>query len=373
MSEMVAFQETMVWVESRNTSEPRPTAIGLYDSKGREKGTFTLELREFSPAHVLVQISGNPKLEPLRNELEQRFGKPLRQLRDNARKLEKIAGITIIPRPNEEYAEWEVKATLGHTVFNNRYDLTEDTRRLIEACAGLPNPYFIFVRLAIAKAIADRLKALNRALAISRGHRDKLHVTSIGRREDFELGVKFPVMDGFHLIDAEDSPRLYGFPSPVSPMGLSSIAISEYQRFHYGFRRELFLLFAKKRELHLEDRNIESFAKRGPDVVLSVLNELGIVHTEHGYRFCKLPLSLLRAISRYTSLKHPEATLLDLRLVLREEFCVLVDPSDIEKIGSEFGVRPKRFLAESGHESFIRRLEYAGIIKIQPDGEAVLA
>jgi len=372
MSEMIAFQERSIWLKTKKTSELRPTAIGLYDSKGKESGTFTLELREFSPAHVLVQISSDPKLEPLRDELERAFGRPLQELRDNARNLEKTARIAIIPRPDERYAEWEVKATLGHTIFNEKYNLVRETRDLIQACVDLPNPYFTFVRLVIAKAIADRLKALSRSLEISRGQQDKLRVTSIGRGEDFDLTVKFPAMRNFCLINAEDSPRLYGFPSPDSPMGLSSMAISEYQRFHYALRRELFLQFANKRKLSVDNQDVENFAKRGPDVVLSVLDRLGIAHTEYGYRFCKLPLSILRAVSRYTSLKHPEATLLDLRLVLREEFCVFVDPSDIEAIGSEFRVRPRRFLAESGYDGFVRRLEYAGIIRIQPDGEAIL-
>lgn len=355
--------------------QKRPSALGIYDLKQRkELSTFTLELREYSPSHILTLIPEDRRLKRLKRRLELTLGN-MNELLGPVESIEKHAGISVLPKPSGPWARFEVRSLLKGSVVDEDFRVSDSGELLIEACRNSPNPFFTFAHLALTKAVANRIQALSDALSLISP--DEFWVWRMDKddmEDRYKITIKHPILvDRFYMINIEEPPGLFAFPVVSTPMCISNASVYDYYKFHYLLRKKICHTFLKKNYPEQAKFSvIERFATRGLRAIFGVLGKLGIFQRSRGYRFFRFPTSLLRALAWYAMLKHPKGTLEDFRKVLRDDFRIAMHPRDIEKIKLLGASKHLSTLVESNYAKFVKRLQYAGIIEVQPDGEAIL-
>ena len=350
----------------------RPTAFGIYDLDTRkELHTLTLELREYTPSYILSVIPVARKLRRLKRRLEEQTG-PMDVMLQPIKTFEEQTDISVIPKPSGSWASFEVTSLLKGTIIDEKSNVTTDGELLIGACQGSPNEFFTFSNLLLMKAVADRMKALSEALSL---WGEKIPVHRMDRRNEiYRIELDIPILiSKFYLLNVEEPPGLFISPFINAPICLSNLMYSEYYKYHYLLRQKVVQGFLKRNYPdEVTPRKIENFARRSLNAIFGVLGKLGVLQRRQGYRYYRFPTSILRSVARYTLLKHPNATVSDFRSVLRDDFQILIHPRDIERLRIHGKTKLQSSMAESNYAKFVRRLEHAGILEIQPDGEAIL-
>jgi len=350
----------------------RPTALGIYDLDSRDElYTFTLEIREYSPPYILSVIPVARKLARLKRSLEEQMG-PMDVMLRPLKAFEERTDVSVIPKPSGSWASFEVTSLLKGTIIDEESNVTPNGDLLIGACHGSPNEFFTFSNLLLTKAVADRMKALSEALNLW-GQEIPVHRMD-RENEVYIIDLDMPILvSKFYMLNVEEPPGLFISPFINAPICLSNLMYSEYYKYHYLIRKNIVYDFLNRNYPNeITPRKIENFARRSLNVVFGVLRKLGVLQRNQGYRFYRFPTSILRSIAWYTLLKHPNATLSDFRSVLRDDFQIVVHPRDIERLKIQGKTKLQSSVAESNYAKFIRRLEHAGILEIQPDGEAIL-
>lgn len=350
----------------------RPTALGIYDLVSRkELYTFTLELREYTPSHILSVIPVARKLRRLKRRLEEQMG-PMDVMLRPVKAFEERTEISVVPKPSGPWASFEVTSLLRDTIIDKESNVTPNGELLIVACQGSPNEFFTFSNLLLTKAVADRMKALSEVLNL---WGQKILVHRMDKEDEiYNIDLDTPILvSKFYLLNVEEPPGLFISPFINAPICLSNLMYSEYYKYQYLIRKKICYDFLDRNYPNeVTPRKIENFARRSLRAVFRVLGKLGVLQRTQGYRFYRFPTSILRSIARYTLLKHPNATLSDFRFVLRDDFQIVVHPRDIERLEIRGETKLQSSITESNYAKFVRRLEHAGILKIQPDGEAIL-
>lgn len=359
-----------------------PGSIGIYDKKtGEQKATCTVEMRVYRPGYIIegIQLSAKarwtPKLKKLKKYLESKYPKkissyikPIRNVGNTLNRPE----FRILPKLGKRHKRWEIESLLGPTIINSRHDVTGEGERIVNACRDAPDPYLEFERLCLMKGIADRLHGLSEVAKLLRDNSARMFdMSNLSDLKSFQIDVIKPIINDFYLIDVEDTPTLYSLPSPNTAVFVSNFMISEYYRFHYSLRKEVFSAFKSSVDESFTPRQIHSFANRIR--VLDQLKDLEIYRQEKGFRFFRVPTNLLRTLARYTLSRQRHALLDHFLQDLKKEFRIIVEPQDLKGIypfslSAEF----VRAFYESNFIMFVERLKHAGIVEIEPDGEVVL-
>lgn len=359
-----------------------PASIGIYDKKtGEQKATCTVEMRVYRPGYIIegIQLSARakrtPKLKKLKKYLESKYPKkislylkPIRNIGNTLNQPE----FGILPKLGEGHKRWEIESLLEPTLINSKYEITGEGERIVEACSGAPDQYLEFERLCLMKGIADRLHGLSEIAKLLQTSPARIFdMSNPSDLKSFKIDVIKPTINDLYLINVEDAPALHSFPSPNTTIFISNFTISEYHRFHYSLRKEVFRVFKQSAGQSFTPKQIHIFANRIR--VLDQLKDLEIYRQEKGFRFFRVPTNLLRALARYTLSHHPRASLDHFLQDLKKEFRIIVKPQDIREIYS-FSLAAESITAfhESNFSMFVERLEHAGIVEIEPDGEVVL-
>jgi hypothetical protein len=350
----------------------RPTAFGIYDKdSSKELHGFTLEIREYSPSYILSVIPVARKLRRLKRKLEDQMG-PMDTMLRPVKAFEEQTDVSVIPKPSGAWANFEVTSLLKGTIIDEKSSVTPNGELLIGACQDSPNEFFTFSNLILTKAIADRMKALSEALGLC-GEEILAHRMD-KENEVYRIHLDAPILiSKFYLLNVEEPPGLFMSPFINAPICLSNLMYSEYYKYHYLIRKKIVHAFLNRNYPNeVTPRTIENFARRSLNAIFGILRKLRVLHHAQGYRYFRFPTSLLHSIARYTLLKHRNATLNHFRFVLRNDFNILVHPQDIKRLEVHGRTRLQSSVAESNHAKFVKRLEHAGILEIQPDGEAIL-
>jgi len=362
-----------------------PSSIGIYEKgSGKQEKTCTLEMRVYRPGYVIEGISLSAeirkrqrrKLAGVKELLEKEFDKTisdyLRPLREMDRKLDSV-GLGLLPKLSEPYKKWEVETLLEHTIVDEGGRVTEKGKRIVEACKSAFDPFLEFERLCLLKGIADRLDGLTDVLRIlpKWGPAEIYNVTKPTELKSCKAEIIKPAIDEFYMVEIEDNPGLYSFPSTNTAVFLSNFSMAEYYRLHYSLRKEIFKIYARQTSTTLTPDRLHRFAGRIRAVEL--LRNLEIYKMEEGYRFARLPTNLLRTLARYSLSKKHDVSFDSFLLDLKKEFRTIVSPEDLREVYT-FDPTSDHVEAffESNFDMFLARLSHAGIADVKPDGEVVL-
>jgi hypothetical protein len=364
---------------------PTPSSIGIYDKQsGRQEKTCTLEMRVYRPGYIIEGISLSAKpgkrsrrtLVGLKELLEKEFDRTiadhLRPLYEMDKKLGSF-GLGLLPKLGENYKKWEVRTLLEHTIIDDSGHITNVGKRIVEACKSALDPYLDFERLCLLKGIADRLDGLTEIVKHlpNSGPAEIYNVTKSTELKLCKIEPVKPTISEFYLIEVEDNPGLYSFPSTNAALILSNLSIADYHRFHYSLRREIFKTYATQKGISLKPDKLHRQA--GRIRVIELLKNLEIYKMEEGYRFIRFPITLLRTLARYTLSKKHDASFDNFLLDLKKDFRMIGSPEDLGKI-YPFILTSNHIEAffESNFNMFLTRLLHAGIADVKPDGEVVL-
>jgi len=364
---------------------PAPTSIGVYDKDSKkQKKTCTLEMRVYRPGYIIDGISlstetrrrSQGKLTHIKELLETKFEatvldylKPLRDLHEILLRHD----LSFLPKVGSKYKEWEVRTLLEHTIIDERGDITEMGKKVVEACKSASDPYLEFERLCLLKGIADRMEGLTEILnnLSNSGSIDIFNMSESSKSESYDVVLLKPIINNFYLVNVEETPALYSFPSINSVVLLSNLSISEYYRFHYSLRKEIYKIYMHQKKATLEPGKVHKFAIKMRTIDL--LKNLEVYKMEEGYRFLRFPTNLLRTLARYSLSKMAKASFDRFLLDLKEDFRIIVHPEDLKKI-YPFTLASYDIEAfyEFNFSMFLDRLIHAGIAEVEPDGEVVL-
>ena len=362
-----------------------PTSIGIYEKEsGKSKKTCTLEMRVYRSGYIIEGISLSAKMrrrskrrllgvkELLEKEFDGTISEYLKPLRAMDKKLGSFS-LGLLPKLGENYKRWEVETLLEHTIIDERGRITYTGKRIIEACKSASDSYLEFERLCLLKGIADRLDGLTDIVRLlpGSGPAEIYNVTKPTELKSYKAEIIKPTINEFYMVDIEDNPGLYSFPSTNTAMFLSNLSIAEYYRFHYSLRKEIFKIYAHHTGTTLKPDRLHRFAGRIRTIEL--LKNLDIYRMAEGYRFVRFPTNLLRTLARYSLSKRHDVTFESFLLDLKKGFRMIVSPEDLRKV-YQFTLTSDHIEAffESNFDMFLARLLQAGIADVKPDGEVVL-
>lgn len=379
--EIIGYKESTL-----PSGQRTPTSIGVYSKEtGEELKTCTLEMRVYRPGYILqgIELSANAGRRALRKLLnlslllEKEFGKspieylkPIKNVDNKLKQLDTSLGL--LPKLGDRHKKWEVESLLEHTVVDEKFRVTTDGRKLVKACKIAPDPYIEFERLCLLKGIADRLKGLsNVAKIVSSGTSEVWDMTDRSNPRSYQVEMVKPMFNDYYLVDVEDAPTLYSFPSPNSPVFISNMLIGEHFRFHYSLRKEIYKTHLQARDQSSTSSKLHRFA--GRIRTINLLKNLNIYRVEQRYRFIGLPTNLLKTLAMYTLSRKGDISVENFLSHLKKEFFIVVSPDDLKSIYpfSMFSNCPEAFF-KSNFDMFIKRLVHAGIVEVKPDGEVAL-
>lgn len=379
--DIIGFKESTLPSGART-----PTSIGVYNKKtGKQLKTCTLEMRVYRPGYILQGIelsatAGRRSLRKLLNLgllLEKEYGKapdeylnPVKNVDNKLKQLDTRLGL--LPKLGDRHKRWETESLLEQTVVDEKFKVTENGKKLVEACRIAPDPYIEFERLCLLKGIADRLKGLGDvAKIVSSGASEVWDMTNHASPRLYQIKTVKPVFCDYYLVDVEDAPTLYSFPSPNSSVFISNMLIGEHFRFHYSLRKEIYEAYLQARDKSLTSSKLHRFA--GRIRTINLLKNLNIYRMEQGYRFIRVPTNLLKTLAMYTLSRKGDISVENFISHLKEEFFIVVSPEDLKTLYpfSMFSYYPETFF-KPNFDMFIKRLVYAGIAEVKPDGEVVL-
>jgi len=365
-----------------------PTAIGIYDREtGTQKKTCTLEMRIFRPGYIMEGIllstlkkrrpRSHGKLDKLKALIDSQFEtsvnnylKPFLDVNVLLSKQE----FSLLPRLSSNYKEYEVETLLDQTVVDQSGDITPTGKKIIEASKLALNyaldPFLEFERLCLLKGIAERIGNLTEILNLTSKSQsaDVLNATLTPHGKSFQIQTIKPIINSFYLVNLEENPALYSTPSPDSVVFLSNLAISEYYRFHYSLRKQIYLGFLKEKGLSVEHSALHRFA--GRIGAIDLLKNLSAYKVEEGYRFFRFPTNLLRSLAHYELSFSKKRSFSSFLATLRDDFRIIVRPSDLKDL-YPFRLATNQIdgFFENNYAMFVDRLLHAGVVSLKPDGE----